>query len=418
MLSSVFHIGKRPYGVVAIGARRAFAALPRPATNLRRRTVAKAGSTHGRPANQPWQVAADRDLAQERAAHRALDDPPAHSVRRYHTTLARRESAGLLAFSVTASLSVAHLAVYQGRPWAIAALLVIPLGMVVMRHPGRLAASIAIGSLVLMLGYGGTNGADQTMLGRTALQSVLAAETPYQVYDFGQWSNPYPYGPLAMLTALLWPFLEILAALALLGVLAHARAWITSGFLAGFPPFVYLALSGVNDYSQALLTVAALLLLRTKPAYGFAVLAIATAIKPYSAAWFLPALGYAGWSAAWFIGISALLWSPLLLWGLDSYVSMTQLASSYIGFPAVRLLSIPLGIAALLAKTWSGVLLTGSGIFASVLLFGSWASLGYLVVLVPVIGLALETTIAAPTSNATGQRRVFGRDRSVGASLP
>lgn len=286
-------------------------------------------------------------------------------------------------FSVGASLAVLHLLIHQDRPWAAVALLAAPLAL---RWPLALIA----GSLVLMLAYIDTGGADQTMLSLRALDSLLAGESPWRIYHFETWSNPFAYGPASMLTGLAWPVLEIASAIGLLVLLSRV-APVTMGLMAGLPIFVNLAFSGVNDYTPALLTVGALLLLRDeRMRAGLVTLALAAAVKPYAAAWFLPAIGLTGWPAVpWLLGVSALLWLPFAGW-LPDYLAMTREAANITGYPPTRWLAIPLGLASLVARSWTAMVLLGSGIFAAVLLFGSWASLGYLIVLIPALGVALE----------------------------
>lgn len=289
-----------------------------------------------------------------------------------------RPAIALLIFGVLASLSAVHLALYQGRPWALLALLTVPVGgWFVARRPEAVAGLIIAGSLMLMLGYAGTGYADQTDLGRAAFAALLRGESPWQVHHFANWSNPFAYGPLAMLIAQLGPRLELVSAVALLGVLAWTRSWVTLGVLAAFPPFVNLALTGINDYTPALLIVSGLLLGGWR---GGVVLGVAAAIKPYAAAWFL----MAPWAFA-----SVLLWLPFVAWWVD-FAAMLRVTSGMAGFTPLRLLALPFAIGEVLARSWRSTVLMGVGLFAAVMLFGQWASLGYWIVLIPVVGMAFE----------------------------
>ena len=83
-----------------------------------------------------------------------------------------------------------------------------------------------------------------------------------------------------------------------MAVLVACRSWLTLALYAGLPFAVFLTTTGVNDYSPGLLILSAMLLLRSRPVPGAAVLALAASVKPYAFAWFLPAIGFAGMSAA------------------------------------------------------------------------------------------------------------------------
>lgn len=288
---------------------------------------------------------------------------------------------GPVAYGIGASLSALHLALYQDRPWALLALLAAPLAL-------RWPLALIGGSLLLMVGYIDTGYADQTDLGRAAAAALLAGESPWQIHDLGTHTNPFAYGPLAMLTAQLGPRLEIVSALGLLAVLYRAGAVVTMSLIAGLPIFVMLTLTGINDYTPALLIVSGLLLLRNHPRAGGLLLGVAAALKPYAAAWFL--LSPWPWIA------SAVLWAPMLPFAGD-FLAMTRVAAGYAGFTPLRLLAVPFGVASLVARQWRTKVLLGAGIFAAVMLFGDWASLGYWIVVIPVAGMALEPT-SAPAS--------------------
>lgn len=286
------------------------------------------------------------------------------------TTIPWRMTAGAALYGLGASLAAIHLAAYQDRPWALLALLAVPLAL---RWPIVLIG----GSALLMLGYAGTGYADQTDLGRAAFSAWLSGESPYHVHQLAAHSNPFAYGPLAMLTAQVGPRLELVSAVGLLGVLAWRKAWITLSLLAGLPLFVMLPLTGINDYTPALLVVTGLLLL---PSWkGGVLLGIAAAIKPYAAAWFL--------MSPWPWIVSAVLWAPMLPY-LGDFLAMLRVTSGYAGWTPLRLFA-PTMLGQPFVSWRNGVLL-GAVTFSALMLFGQWWSLGYLVVLVPIVGLALE----------------------------
>ena len=302
-----------------------------------------------------------------------------------------RPALALLVFGTLASLSAVHLALYQGKPWALLALVAVPLGAAfTQREPRIVAGAMIVGSALLMLGYLGTGYADQTDLGRAAFAALLRGESPWQVHRLSEvHSNPFAYGPLAMLTAQVGPRLELLSALGLLGVLALSRCWLTLGFLAAFPPFVNLALTGINDYTPALLIVSGLLLGGWR---GGVLLGLAGAVKPYAAAWFL----VLPWSFA-----SVLLWLPFVSYWAD-FLSMLRTTSGMVGFTPLRFF----GGLALVEPflRWRSAVLLGAGVFAAVMMFGEYWSLGYLVVLVPVVGVSLEAAPAARPSRRSARR--------------
>lgn len=301
-----------------------------------------------------------------------------------------RPVVSLLIFGPLASLSAVHLAVYQSRPWALLALLAIPAGAAfVIRRPQAAATAIIAGSLLLMLGYAGTGYADQTDLARAAMTAVVQGETPYQVHDLASHSNPFAYGPLAMLTAQIGPRLELVSAVVLLGVLAFARAWITLGIVAAFPPFVYLALTGINDYTPALLIVSGLLLVPSRPMLGGVLLGVAGAIKPYAAAWWL----LSPWA------LTGILWWLPVAPHLYDFAAMTVRLSMYTGTP-LKWLAMPVWLMGWRMRDGPAGALLGAAVFAAVMLFGAWSSLGYWIVVLPATGLALES-VALPKYRQT-----------------
>lgn len=320
-----------------------------------------------------------------------------------------RWALGLCLFATLASLPALHLATYQDRPWALLAIIgVLVASLEVWKRPMVAAAAIVATSLFLQVSYVGVGYSDQIDLGRLALARALDGDSPYGFLFTNRTGgvNPFAYGPLAMLTSIPGPAFELAASALLLATIAATRSWLTLCVVAGFPPFIYQAITGINDYSVALLLTLALLALPTRPTTGMALLAIAAAVKPYAAAWFLPAVGFAGWAAGlWLIGLSLILWSPLLVWGVGSYVESLRLvvnaaapegwASNTIPLMWVRLLALPLSLAGLLMRRWEHAVLLGAAAFVAVLFFGRWASLGYWVAVLPITGIALERMLVS-----------------------
>ena len=312
---------------------------------------------------------------------------------------------GLALFAALAGLPMLHLALHQGRPWSFAAIagIAVAAAAVVARRSGFAATSIIATSLFLQLGYVAIGYSDQIDLGRLAMERASDGDSPYGVMYVNRTggSNPFAYGPVAMLTAQLGVPLEMASSLGLLGIVAATRSWVTLCVVAGFPPYIYQAATGINDYSVALLLLGGLLLLRQYPIAGVVLIAVAGAVKPYVGLWYLPVIGYAGWvGGTWLLAASAILWSPLIIWGLASYIESLRLVvtaptpqgwpSNSIAIPIVRWLAIPISALGLLARRWEIAVLIGSAAFAAFMFFGEWASLGYWVVLLPVTGVAFE----------------------------
>jgi hypothetical protein len=167
---------------------------------------------------------------------------------------------------------------------------------------------------------------------------------------------------------------------------------------SGLPFSIFLTSTGVNDYSPGLLIAGGLLLLRSRPVIGAGLLALAAAIKPYAVAWFLPAIGFGGGAvAATLAGASAVLWSPLLVWGPGGYLRSVQLnagvhpvPANALNLPALRWLALPVTAAGLFARRWDVAVLLGALTFVVYLFFDHWASLGYWLAVIPAAGIAIE----------------------------
>jgi hypothetical protein len=61
--------------------------------------------------------------------------------------------------------------------------------------------------------------------------------------------------------------------------------------------------------------------------------------------------------------------------------------------PALRILALPMVVAALLVRSWSTAVLTGALIFMTVLFFDFWASFGYWLVVLPPVGIVAERAL-------------------------
>ena len=98
------------------------------------------------------------------------------------------------------------------------------------------------------------------------------------------------------------------------------------------------------------------------------------------------------------IATSLLLWlPPALVWGPTSMIRSFELArevhavsENAFNIPILRVLALPIAIAALFLKQWWMAAVTGLAIFLIVLFFDFWASIGYLVAITPITGILLE----------------------------
>jgi hypothetical protein len=157
--------------------------------------------------------------------------------------------------------------------------------------------------------------------------------------------------------------------------------------------------AGLNDVTPGFFITAGVLALKYRPWLGAVLIAVAAGFKPYAAAWFPGVIGVGGLAGLGaLIVTSLLLWlPPALLWGPASIVRSLELArevhavsANALNIPILRLLALPIAIAALFLKQWWMAAVTGLAIFLIVLFFDFWASLGYLVAVAPITGILLE----------------------------
>lgn len=307
----------------------------------------------------------------------------------------------LVLFAVPAALLAWGLTTAHDRP--IALLVAIPIvgGVILRTRPLLAGVAIGAGATLLRLAYTGVGYSTQVDHARNAADRVLSGLSPYGVLLPSATAppEPYVYGPLGLLWWQPGVVVEVGAAIGVTALLIWGRAWITLALYSGLPFSVYLTTTGVNDYSPGLLIAAGWVLLRARrPVLGSAVLAMAAAIKPYAAAWFMPAIGHGGVAVmASLAAVTALLWSPLLWWGPVTFLRSVQLndtvhpvAANALNVPALRIVALPLALVGLLVRPWSHAILVGSAVFVVVLFLDRWASLGYWLAVIPVTGLALE----------------------------
>lgn len=328
------------------------------------------------------------------------------------------------------ALEPVRVAAINGRPTAILLWLVALLFASRWRsRPLLTAAVIIVASAVLRLHFLGLGFADQITVSQSAWERVVAGGNPYGIgYEttFPP-GAPFPYGPLGLVWWLPGPVIEFAAVIALMALLAWRRAWLTLAVMAGWYPSIYLTFVGINDYSPALLIALAVVLLPTRPRAAGATLAVAAALKPYAAAWFVPFIGVGGVAAAiGVIGVSLVLWSPLLLvWGIPSFLRSLELASlvhpewsgNTFDMPVLRWFAVPIAAAGLLVRRWEAAALIGALAFVVFLFTQHWASHGYWLAVIPAAGLALES-LWAKASKGSGHNERDTEDEDGRVVMP
>jgi hypothetical protein len=306
---------------------------------------------------------------------------------------------GIGIFALASTVTLGDALIEQGHLWALLALLAVP-GALVLRGRPRLAAlALVAGGVVLRLSVAGVWQADPIAVTVAAGQAALNG---YDPYGHGYAAAvppgaPFPYGPLALIWDLPGQIVESAASVATMLLFVLTGSWVTLGLYAADSFAVHSATQGVNDLSPGLLIAVGLLLLRKRPVLGGLVLAAAAAIKPYAFAWFPAAVGYAGLPALLGLaGGSLVLWSPLIDWGLASYLKSVAMARAVhaipnaLNIPELRVLGVPIAIAGLWVRRWEVAVALGTVVFAVVLFFDHWASKGYWLAVLPIVGIAAE----------------------------
>lgn len=315
---------------------------------------------------------------------------------------------GIGVFALASVLTLSDAIFEQGHLWALLALLAVPAALLLRGRPRLAALALVAGGVVLRLSVAGVWQADPVAVTVAAGQAALNG---YDPYGHGYAAAvppgaPFPYGPLALVWNLPGQIVESAASVATMLLFVLTGSWITLGLYAADSFAVHSATQGVNDLSPGLLIAVGLLVLRKRPVIGGLVLAMAAAVKPYAFAWFPAAVGYAGLPALLGLaGGSLVLWSPLVDWGLTSYLKSVAMARAVHAFPnalnipELRVLGIPIAIAGLWVRRWEVMVALGAVVFTVVLFFDHWASKGYWLAVLPIVGIAAEGWVVrrAPT---------------------
>ncbi len=304
-----------------------------------------------------------------------------------------------------------------GHPAAWLAMAAIPAAALVHRRPLLFGLALTVGAIWLRLVFAGLPvGADQLIVGQAALQQVLAGGSPYGIGYAASMppGAPFVYGPLMLLTAPLGVIGEVLAGAGVMVLLTLRGSFVTLAVYGALGFAVQLSTSGINDGIPAFVVFAGLLALERHRRAGGVLLAVAAALKPYAFAWFPAAIGFGGMATAVAaLGVTAICWAPLVVWGPSSFLRSLDLAAAAhpvpansFDLPAGRLLAIPIGALSLLVRRWTLVVLSGTAIFVVVLFFDRWASVGYLLVILPLFGYLLERR--SPSTGSSRQAPEWG----------
>jgi hypothetical protein len=318
-------------------------------------------------------------------------------------------------FAAPTIVMAVGLATVRERPIALIVAPVLLAALLLRSRPLAVALAMVGASIILRLSYLGIGHSTQIDNARNAADHAATGLSPYGIL-LGSPPEPYVYGPLGLLWWQPGVAVELVAAIAVMLILVACRAWLTLALYAGLPFAVYLTSTGVNDYSPGLLIVAGLLLLRSHRYVGAGVLALAASVKPYALAWFIPAIGYGGWAvAAVLAAASAILWSPLLLWGPATFGRSLTLVgdlhpeqANALNVPVLRWVAVPLELAGAFVRRWDAMVLLGSAVFCVFLFMDRWASLGYWLAVLPAAGIAIESRWSAQNAGS-----LWVRDRTT-----
>ncbi len=314
--------------------------------------------------------------------------------------------AGLLGVAIYAYLVIptADHAARQGFPQAWLGLAAVPAALLLYRRPVLMGVALAAGGAWLRVVHAGfPETSDQSTVSRAAFQAVLGGSNPFgRGYDESfPPGAPFVYGPLELLVGPLGVEGQVLAATGTMLLLAWSRTFITLAVYAAQYFVVQFTATGINDLVPAFFIMAGLLALERRRAAGALLLAVAAGVKPYAFAWFPAAMGYGGVAvAAALLAATGIIWSPLLLWGPGSFLRSVELAAAThpvtentLNMPHLRILAVPIALASLLVRPWWLVVLSGTLIFCVVLFLDFWASYGYWLVILPLLGLLVERTV-------------------------
>lgn len=298
---------------------------------------------------------------------------------------------------------VAILGLQQGRWVGLIAVAAAPLAYLWRDRPLRMALALIGGGVVLRLTFLGLLDADGLAISQGALQAALGGSNPYgQGYAVSiPPGAPFVYGPLALLTSVPGPWVELVAGIGTMALMAWLRSWVALAVYASAPLVTTMTMSGTNDVLPGLLIAGGLLALRWRPVLAALLLAGAAAVKPYALAWYPGVVALGGLSSTVVLVIAtALLWSPLLLWGPATFLQSVEMARDFhqaqeaaLDLPGLRVLAAIPFVLGFFSRSWLAAVLLGTAVFVIVLYFDRWASISYWLAVAPILLIAGEETI-------------------------
>ncbi|MEZ4597833.1 MAG: hypothetical protein R3C32_14090 [Chloroflexota bacterium] len=257
---------------------------------------------------------------------------------------------------------------------------------------------------------------DVMLVTDAAIRTMLDGSSPYGVgyQESIPPGAPFAYGPIA----LLWYLpahggpgrMETLLTMLVVLVLALRGRPLGLALYATLPPLLVTSTDGSNDTSAGVLILIALVVAQRTPIAGAALLAVATAFKPYAVAWLLPMLAYGGVAGPLiaFLAGSAVAWGwAVLAWGprpiVDSlaqaegvhavpYYSLAWVAQDLWRMPEAAWSALRYGLGLTVAaigwlevRTARSFVVTGCAVFVVTLYAGWWSTFAYLAALAPIV---------------------------------
>ena len=325
-----------------------------------------------------------------------------------------RRMVAIAVYAAGSTLS-ALVASQNGRPVAVIAVALVPVAFFFRARPIAMLTTLVVGGTILRLAFYGVLDADGIAISQGAFNAVLSGGNPYaQGYAVSiPPGAPFVYGPLALLTAIPGPWVEFLAGVATMAVMGYVRSSVALAIYATAPLVTTMTMSGTNDVLPGLLIAAGLLALRSpRPWVGAVLISVSAAIKPYGFAWYPAIVALGGVPAlAALVVVTAIAWSPLLVWGLTPFLDAVEKARAFhlvpenaMNIPEWRpIAAIPWALS-LFSRSWLAGVLLGAAVFVLVLFLDRWASISYWLALAPILLIAGEETAAGMWDRSRDRR--------------
>jgi hypothetical protein len=316
--------------------------------------------------------------------------------------------AALAAFTTSIGLA-------NDRPVGVIALILAPLAYAVRKRPFLMGITFVVGGVLLRISFYGLADADPMAVTHAALELALAGGNPYgHGYDVSiPPGAPFVYGPLALVTSVPGAWVELGASVGTMALMTYLRSWVALAIYASAPLVATMTMSGTNDVLPGLLIASGLLALRWRPWVGAVLVALAAAIKPYAFAWFPAIIALGGPPAlVGLVGVTAVAWAPLLIWGLGPYLNAVESARLFhlqpqdaLNLPEWRPVAAIPFVLSLFSRSWLTGVMLGAAVFVLVLFLDRWASISYWLALAPILLIAGEEAVEAVLAERRNRRR-------------